>query len=580
MDLPPSGWYPDPYGVPDLLRWWDGSTWTHHTHPGVGGTDSGGGAAGGGGGAAAGSGTAGGAHRASVQETTVQPAGGQVGTGAHAAGQHVAGQSATGQPGTGRPAGGGWATRDRVIGDWAGGDWPTGDQLANTLPPKGPRTEPQPALPATSVQSAAQATTYQSAVQATTYQPTVQPTVYQPAVAATSVQSAQQVQPTTVQPAQPTTMQPSNGWGMAGQQGGGLGATAYLGANSGSGAAGPQATGGADGSGTQVLFLGGDTWQVPGGPGGPGAPAGLGGPGGPNRYGYQQAQRRRRMWLIGGLVAGTAVAIAIIVVVATSLGSSPTPSTADQAAATPTVAPPSPTAAATTATPTASASVSATTPTSVLSDGQSGLSYAQLAAPWQPVCPSDLDSAFSWTSGESAVAGQINGGQTAWYGEACSGPLPTQYNYSGVGDLENTATNVAQTLENAYYNPLSHTAAPVLSEPITVSGHPGWEIEYMMTYTNAAAQGATWTTEEGAVVVADTGTGNAPAVFFTSIPENLNEGDVGTLVSSLQLTVVPTASTVSPTATASVTPPATVTPPAPGTTPTTTPPATATGANP
>src|SRR5579859_5413569 len=34
MDMPPSGWYPDPYGVPDLLRWWDGATWTQHTHPG------------------------------------------------------------------------------------------------------------------------------------------------------------------------------------------------------------------------------------------------------------------------------------------------------------------------------------------------------------------------------------------------------------------------------------------------------------------------------------------------------------------------------------------------------------------
>jgi hypothetical protein len=32
MELPPSGWYPDPYGVPGLLRWWDGSTWTQHTH--------------------------------------------------------------------------------------------------------------------------------------------------------------------------------------------------------------------------------------------------------------------------------------------------------------------------------------------------------------------------------------------------------------------------------------------------------------------------------------------------------------------------------------------------------------------
>ena len=37
------------------------------------------------------------------------------------------------------------------------------------------------------------------------------------------------------------------------------------------------------------------------------------------------------------------------------------------------------------------------------------------------------------------------------------------------------------------------------------------------------------------MVVVDTGT-NQPAVFFTSIPQNLNEGNVAALVSSLQLT--------------------------------------------
>jgi hypothetical protein len=489
MDLPPSGWYPDPYGVPDLLRWWDGSTWTHHTHPGVGGSDADGGAATGSGSAGnggravangGGGANGGGAHRASAQQTNVQATTVQATTV-----QPASGQPATGQSGTGQAAGGGWATRDRVIGDWAGTDWPTGDQLANTKPPKGPRTEPQPALPATSVQSAVQATTYQPAVQPTTYQPAVQPTVYQAAATA---------------------------------------------------APGP---GGGDGSGTQVLFLGDDAWQVPGAPGAPGGPATS------NRYGYQQAQRRRRLWLIGGLVAGTAVAIAIIVIVATSLGSSSAPTTADQAAATPPASPAS-TAVAPSPTPTPSASVSSTAPASVLSDGQSGLSYAQLATPWQPSCPSGLDSTFPWSAGESAIAGQVNGGSTTWYGEACSGPLPAQYNYSGVADLENTATTVAQTLENSYYNALNHSTQPELSQPVTVSGHPGWEIEYMVNYTNATAQGATWTTEEGAVVVADTGTGNTPVVFFTSIPDTLGETNVASLVSSLQLTVVPNADSGSP----------------------------------
>ncbi|MEU7200889.1 phospholipid scramblase-related protein [Streptomyces sp. NPDC045470] len=30
----PAGWYADPQGTPDRLRWWDGSRWTEHTHEG------------------------------------------------------------------------------------------------------------------------------------------------------------------------------------------------------------------------------------------------------------------------------------------------------------------------------------------------------------------------------------------------------------------------------------------------------------------------------------------------------------------------------------------------------------------
>ncbi|KUN03291.1 scramblase [Streptomyces yokosukanensis] len=30
----PAGWYPDPHGAPQTLRYWDGAQWTEHTNPG------------------------------------------------------------------------------------------------------------------------------------------------------------------------------------------------------------------------------------------------------------------------------------------------------------------------------------------------------------------------------------------------------------------------------------------------------------------------------------------------------------------------------------------------------------------
>jgi uncharacterized protein DUF2510 len=450
MELPPSGWYPDPYGTASLLRWWDGSGWTQHTHPDV---------------TAGASGPGGGGEPAStaVQAATVQAA--------QATALQATALQATAVQATGVQA----TTVQSATG-------PSTEWLSRTMPPTGRPTAPQPALPE-----------YPGAAVG------LAPTAYQPPV-----------QPTTVQPGYP---QPGSVPPMAGHAGGG--------------------------DGTQVLFLGGDAWQMPGGT--------MQG----NPYGYMDAQRRRRRRVIIGLTAGTAVAVAAIVIIATSLSGSPSTPVADQTTAAP---PASPAAAAPSATPTQSASPTASpSPTatgSLLTDGQAGLSYTQLSAPWQGAsCPSALDNgSFPWTAGEYATAGQINGGSATWYGEACSGLLPQQYGYSGVANLQSTAENLAQTFSNAYYGALNHSVNPEEDQPLQVSGHAGWEVTYDVSYTNAAAQGATWTDEQAAVVVVDTGT-NQPSVFFTSIPQNLNEDNVTALVSSLQLTSTSTAAGQTDTAT-------------------------------
>jgi hypothetical protein len=391
-------------------------------------------------------------------------------------------------------------------------------------------TTVQPAVQLTAAPPAA------STLATTVPQPVLLPTAVQPAVAAAAAQSAG-VQPTTVQPmtvqpaGQPGAVQPTTVQPLAMQAGGAPSAAAR----------------GHDGNGTQVLFRGDDAWA---GQGAPGGPNGSGGAPGGDRYGYQRAQRRRRIWVAGGLAGGTVVALGVIALVVNTLG----PSSASSGA---TQAPTAPVAAATSAAPSPSPSATATGTSSTLSDGQTGLSYAQLAAPWGPACPGGLNSqGFSWTAGESAVAGQVNG-QTPWYGAACSAPLPQQYGYNGVADLANVTTTLANQFNGSYYQALSHNYQQELSQPVQVSGHAGWEVKFLISYTNASGQGLSWSDEMGAVVVADSGTGAAPAVFYVSVPGNLGESNVDTLVSSLQLSVTPQEA-------ASASASATTTSPAPG----------------
>jgi hypothetical protein len=56
-----------------------------------------------------------------------------------------------------------------------------------------------------------------------------------------------------------------------------------------------------------------------------------------------------------------------------------------------------------------------------------------------------------------------------------------------------------------------------------------------MNYTDGVSQGLTWSTELGAVVVVDRGTGQFPAVFYVSVPASLGTQNVATFLSSLRI---------------------------------------------
>jgi hypothetical protein len=173
-----------------------------------------------------------------------------------------------------------------------------------------------------------------------------------------------------------------------------------------------------------------------------------------------------------------------------------------------------------------------------VTDASSGLSYQLLPSPWRRGCPAILKTPmFSWSAGESAVAGQVVIGGSAfdWHGNACSGQLQQQFQYSGTADLEPTAMSLVGALDPAYYAGLDHERTIEGSSSLQVSGHQAWVVRFLMTYPDAVGEGLHWTTELGAVVVVDRGAGDAPALFYVSVPSDLGTANVTSLISSLRL---------------------------------------------
>ena len=238
--------------------------------------------------------------------------------------------------------------------------------------------------------------------------------------------------------------------------------------------------------------------------------------------------RRNRTRLMWGLALGAAVAMLMTGVLVAVFGFEHGTARRSPAAAR------HPLAAVRTLSPKASASppsTPSTVPTTgtPVTDPASGLSYATLSTPWQPSCPAAIsNAAFTWTAGgERGGRDGPSGGRGPLDASACSGLLGQQYPYTGVADLPQTAMNLVGAFDSAYYSALPHVRATQQNNPLQVSGHPAWIVEFQMTYPTAAGQGLAWQTQLGAVVVVDRGAGQPPAVIYVTVPDNLGTANVG-----------------------------------------------------
>ncbi|HEX2819883.1 MAG TPA: hypothetical protein VHO07_06930 [Streptosporangiaceae bacterium] len=260
----------------------------------------------------------------------------------------------------------------------------------------------------------------------------------------------------------------------------------------------------------------------------------------PARQDATAARRRRRrrrqrvmLWLLTGVTTGVLVVIYLFV---KDIGRMPTG--AAPAALSSSVRTPRPSSGRQLVSPSRKVSPVTAAARPRVTDASSGLSYQLLPSPWRRGCPAILNTPmFSWSAGENAVAGQvvIGGSTFDWHGNACSGQLQQQFQYSGAADLEPTAMSLVGALDPAYYAGLQHDRTIEGSSSLQVSGHQAWMVKFLMTYPDAAGEGLHWTTELGAVVVVDRGAGDPPAVFYVSVPSNLGTANVTGLIDSLRL---------------------------------------------
>ncbi|GGK76249.1 hypothetical protein Sme01_52020 [Sphaerisporangium melleum] len=504
MTQTPAGWYPDPYGSPQL-RWWDGTQWTDATHP--------------------------------LEATSAQ---GPVSTGQWSR------PEGAGQPG-GAPGQGGEAPQDAPPSGTGPQPAPAPQQQATGQHPQ-PGAAPQD-RPGTGPQHVPGPPQGSGPQQGTGPYP-------QPGAQAPGPQQGTGPYPQPgfappggpQQPGQPAG--PAGPGGPYGQQGGGPGGPTNVYGQP----TGPY--------GQPVSAYGQPTgpYGGPGAPGGgpqmPGGPGPWGGPGSTTQlpvpdFGPQGPPPKKKSplpWVLGGGAVAILLVVALVIALTFVNRSGGRPTAADS---------PVPSASAESSAPevtprleeTPAPDPSATDfPAELpqpegdqITDPRTGLSYEFPGSPWSVPKWEDLNGngrpdprVAVWSSAAQAMSQENFDGQGGnWVGTVASCALPQIFEYSGPKDLRKATAEFLIQYEKVFYSP-PHNRKILKNEAIEVSGKKAWLLRLELDFGDIAKkQGWKFKKEQAALVLVDRG-GERPSLLYVSVPDNLDTSVINRVLDSLK----------------------------------------------
>ncbi|REE95817.1 DUF2510 domain-containing protein [Thermomonospora umbrina] len=180
--------------------------------------------------------------------------------------------------------------------------------------------------------------------------------------------------------------------------------------------------------------------------------------------------------------------------------------------------------------------------TGTLQDTASGVSYAQLGAPWRPqtVDPNGrFATTYGFSRGQIAVVQNDYNGQSEYLASVYSGRLPSSVEYGGPEDLASAVTAFAKTIEtepepNGSYP--SHTREDLEADDLEISDHKAYFTKFRLDFPQAQARGWNFRSETVTFVLIDQGSGTRPSVVWITIPDSHpNGGDLDQLFESIKV---------------------------------------------